>query len=387
MALFLAAHMAAHAISLSSDAATGFECTIDAEINGLRVLFSSNMADPVETRTAAAIRFAWTVCVPQQAETMSFDGFLTMARKIYLVRQLRTRGAVVDPIDCLQTVKKAEVAGNVTHDAWQQGERAAGNGSVHNAHLKHREIEYVDGQKGSRKARGSPKESAGAAGKKIGKESSLMQSKKNPQASVSPGKSPSRPFGKASGLRLHSESEGVASVLGSPSKRASSAYELALAEGRALLASPYTHNAAAEDGFAGSLDGGVAGPYIHQPTASDTKAVGGPKPTKSRTGYTPPKYGVGDAAGNFRKERMIVHKPRPETALGAPPPFGVDPVSNDATRNRFATSASSIGGAKKERIIDYTTLPPGAGEPGPASTALVAAGQRPFFADKARGGQ
>ena len=60
MALFLAAHMAAHAISLSSDTATGFECTIDAEINGLRVLFSSNMADPIETRTAAAIRFAQT---------------------------------------------------------------------------------------------------------------------------------------------------------------------------------------------------------------------------------------------------------------------------------------------------------------------------------------
>ena len=36
---------------------------------------------------AAAIRFAWTVCVPHQAETMSFDGFLTMARKVYLVRQ------------------------------------------------------------------------------------------------------------------------------------------------------------------------------------------------------------------------------------------------------------------------------------------------------------
>ena len=55
---------------------------------------------------AAAIRFAWTVCVPHQAETMSFDGFLTMARKVYLVRQLRTRGAAVDPIECLQTVKR-----------------------------------------------------------------------------------------------------------------------------------------------------------------------------------------------------------------------------------------------------------------------------------------
>lgn len=287
----------------------------------------------------------------------------------------------------LQTVKRSEVAGNIEHEAWQKAERAAGNGSVHNAHLKHREIEYVDGQKGSRKARGSPKDSAGAAGKKIGKESSLMQSKKNPQAAASPSKSPSRPFGKASGLRLHSDSEGVGSVLGSPSKKASSAYELALAEGRALLASPYTHNAAAEDGFAGSLDGGVAGPYIYQGSAADSKAVGGPKPTKSRTGYTPPKYGVGDSAGNFRKERMIVHKPRPESAMGAPPPFGVDPVNNNTVRNRFATSASSIGGAKKESILDYTVLPPGAGDLGPASTAMVAAGQRPFFADKSRGGQ
>ena len=100
-----------------------------------------------------------------------------------------------------------------------------------------------------------------------------------------------------------------------------------------------------------------------------------------------PKYGVGDSAGNYRKERMIVHKPRPESQLGAPPPFGVDPVNNSATRNRFATSASSIGGAKKESILDYTVLPPGAGDPGPASTAMVAAGQRPFFADKQRGGQ
>merc|ERR1719473_846993 len=170
----------------------------------------------------------------------------------------------------LQTVKKSEVAGNVTHDAWQQGERAAGNGSVHNAHLKHREIEYVDGQKGSRKARGSPKESGGAAGKKIGKESSLMQSKANPQARATPTKSASRPFGKASGLRVHSDSEGVASVLGSPSKKATTAYELALAEGRALLSNPYTHQTEAEDGFAGTLDGGVGGAFIHRDTFKET---------------------------------------------------------------------------------------------------------------------
>ena len=135
----------------------------------------------------------------------------------------------------LQTVKRAEVLGNVQHEAWQQGEMAAGNGSVHNAHLKHREIEYVDGQKGSRKARGSPKESPGAAGKKIGKESSLMRSKKNPHAAGADMFPESRPFGKASGLRAHSDSDGVASVLGSPSKKAASAYEMALAEGRALL--------------------------------------------------------------------------------------------------------------------------------------------------------
>lgn len=214
-----------------------------------------------------------------------------------------------------------------------------------------------------------------------------MQSKKNPQAAATPEKSPSRPFGKASGLRVHSDSEGVGSVLGSPSKKASTAYELALAEGRALLANPYTHTQANEDGFAGGLDGGVGGAQIHQYSGPTTVEAAAPKPTKSRTGYTPPKYGVGDAAGNFRKERMIVHKSRPEAQFGAPPPFGVDTVTNTATVSRFATSSASIGGAKKERIIDYATLPPGAGAPAPASTAMVAAGQRPLIAGKMRGGQ
>jgi len=284
----------------------------------------------------------------------------------------------------LQTVKKAEVAGNVSHDSWQQGERAAGNGSVHNAHLKHREIEYVDGQKGSRKARGAPKDAGGAAGKKIGKESSLMQSKSNPQAraEAEERRSASRPFGKASGLRVQSESEGVASVLGQPSKKAATAYELALAEGRSLLANPYTHTMAAEDGFAGGLDGGVGGPQIYSSNMALEIAAPVVKPTKSRTGYTPPKYGVGDSAGNFRKERQIVHKSRPEAQFGAPPPFGVDAVAGAATRNRFATSASSIGGREKDRIIDYSVLPPGAGGFAPASSAMVAAGQRPLIPTK-----
>jgi len=224
-----------------------------------------------------------------------------------------------------------------------------------------------------------------------------MQSKKNPQAAASPSKSPSRPFGKASGLRLHSDSEGVGSVLGSPSKKATTAYELALAEGRALLANPYTHQTIAEDGFAGSLDGGVGGGFVHQASykaeTRDDSATGlggglvGGKLSKSRTGYTPPKYGVGDAAGNYRKERMIVHKARPEAQFGAPPPFGVDPVTMPQTRNRFATSASSLGGATKDRIIDYVSLPEGAGAPAPASTSIVAAGQRPLVAGKQRGGR
>merc|ERR550537_1506247 len=174
---------------------------------------------------------------------------------------------------------------------WVNAEMAAGNTSVHNAHLKHRELEYVDGQKGSRKARGSPKDGPGAAGKKIGKESALMQSKKSPQASMQAEKaSPARPFGKASGLRLHSDSDGVASVLGSPVKKPTSAYEMALAEGRALLTNPYTHQTAAEDGFAGGLDGGVGTVKLHtseyKGNSLDDDTVGlaaGVKVTKSRT--------------------------------------------------------------------------------------------------------
>jgi len=291
----------------------------------------------------------------------------------------------------LQTTKISEVQGNIDHESWQSAEMAAGNSSVHNAHLKHREIEYVDGQKGSRKARGSPKDGMGAAGKKIGKESTLMQSKKTGGDDK---KSAARPFGKASGLRHMTDSEGVASVLGSPKKVVASAYELALAEGRALLTNPYTHQTAAEDGFAGGLDGGVSMAKLHTseyaaPTLDDatTGLAGGVaagKMTKSRTGYTPPKYGVGDAAGNFRKERMIVHKSRPEAQFGAPPPFGVDGVIPQSTQARFSTSSSTIGGNKQERVIDYQVreVPPRVGAP--AANAIVAAGQRPLVPNGAR---
>jgi len=287
----------------------------------------------------------------------------------------------------LQTTKLSEVQGNIEHEYWQTAEQAAGNSSVHNAHLKHREVEYVDGQKGSRKARGSPKEGGGAAGKKIGKESTLMQSKKTQSPAGSPGKGQARPFGKASGLRHMSDSEGIASVLGSPKKNPSNAYEMALSEGRALLTNPYTHQTAVEDGFAGGLDGGVGAAKLYtnefkQNTMDDdtTGLAGGVaagKMTKSRTGYQPPKYGVGDAAGNYRKERMIVHKSRPEAQFGAPPPFGVDAVHVPSTQARFSTSSATIGGNKQERIIDYQVreTPPQVGAP--AANAIVPAGQRP----------
>ena len=295
----------------------------------------------------------------------------------------------------LQTTKISEVQGNIDHDAWQSMQMSAGNSSVHNAHLKHRELEYVDGQKGSRKARGSPRDAPGAAGKKIGKESALMQTKKSAATAASgPGMKEARPFGKASGLRSQSDSEGVASVLGSPKKQPSTAYELALAEGRALLTNPYTHQSAVEDGFGGGLDGGLGGPKLYTSedraaTLDDTTTgldggVAAGKMTKSRTGYTPPKYGVGDAAGNYRKERMLVHKSRPEAQFGAPPPFGVDPVIPQATQARFSISSATIGGNKQERIIDYQVRdePPRLGAP--AANAIVAAGQRPLIPVGAR---
>lgn len=271
-----------------------------------------------------------------------------------------------------QWVKKAEVQGNVSHEEWQGAERAAGQGSVQVAHLRHREVEYVDGQKGSRPARGRPKEGAGAAGKKIDKESSLMQTKSKVVSSPSNGRG-GRSFGKPSGLKMHSDSEGVASVLGSPSKRPTGggggAYEAALAEGRAMLGTPYT----------------ASGSPKTSPTGSP--GSGG---KINRGGYQAPKYGMGDAAGNFRKERSM-NKPNNSQAsdtnsahniFGAPPPFGVDAVTSHSTNTRFATSSSSIGGRTKDRITDYTTSASAVGAAPPTPTAMVltgppAAGQRP----------
>ena len=61
----------------------------------------------------------------------------------------------------------------------------------------------------------------------------------------------------------------------------------------------------------------------------------------------------------------------------APPPFGVDPVTPQATQARFSISSATIGGNKQQRVIDYQIReePPRVGAP--VANTLVAAGQRP----------
>ena len=58
----------------------------------------------------AAVRFAWRLCVPADEASptgkMTWDNFLTMARKVFLVTKLRSHNAVVDPIECLHSVKR-----------------------------------------------------------------------------------------------------------------------------------------------------------------------------------------------------------------------------------------------------------------------------------------
>jgi len=135
-----------------------------------------------------------------------------------------------------------------------------------------------------------------------------------------------------------------------------SAYEQALSQGRALLEVPYTDN---KSGTASGL-----------------------KVDKSRTQYVGPAYGEGDSAGNFRKEsRPLVNKPRPEGKFGDKSPFGVDPFTPATTNARFSTSANSVGGNKKDRIVPYAVVEEHP-LPTKAATAIVpmgvpAAGQRP----------
>jgi len=230
----------------------------------------------------------------------------------------------------------SEEKGNDEFDSWQGGEKAAGNSSVHNAHLKHRELEFVDGAVGTRPGRSAGKSISGAAGKKVQKEAA-MQTKLRTTESKAGGPA----FGKPSGLKSQSESTGVASALNQPIV-SSSAYQQALAEGRSMLSTPYT-------------------------TASPPK-------TANRVAYAP----ADDAAGNYHKgERPLVSKPRPEGKFGAASPFGVDPINTAATNSRFMTSASSVGGVKKDRVLSYAVVEKSSSPAASKGAIVPAAGQRP----------
>jgi len=251
-----------------------------------------------------------------------------------------------------QVSRKAEEKGNFAFDSWQAEEMACGNSSVHNAHLKFRELEFVDGAAGTRPGRSAGKAAPGAAGKKVEKEQNMQAKNRNPFVASPKG---GRAFGKPSGLTSQSHSTGVATALNQPIE-GYSAYEQALAEGRSLLSTPYTDD-----------------------SSSPTLAV-----APNRTGYDDPSDGFvngvaidGDSAGNYRKEsRPLVSKPRPEGKFGAGSPFGVDPVNMATTNSRFTTSAASIGGTKRDRVLPFAVVEKPASAS--AQTAMVlAAGQRP----------
>lgn len=104
---------------------------------------------------------------------------------------------------------------------------------------------------------------------------------------------------------------------------------------------------------------------------------------KTRTEYIDPSGMVTDAAGNYRKQkRPLVSKPRPEGKFGQNAPFGTDPVNPAATHSRFTTSATSVGGNKKDRIVPYAVIESFTSSIPASTTAIVpsgvqAAGQRP----------
>jgi len=259
-----------------------------------------------------------------------------------------------------QVTKKWSQKADAMHSQWQSAEAAAGNSSEHNAHLKFREVEFIDNAAGARKGRSlNTAGNAGAAGKKFEKHEKVTKS--SSPAKKSPGSGGQRAFGKPSGLRGHSESQGVASALNQPlysgpPVATADAYRSALAAGRDLLNSSYTGS----------------------PSASPPKA--------NRIAYNAPSYGEGDSAGNFRKEhRPLVSQARPEAQFGQSAPFGVDPVTSNSTLSRFTTSALSVGGKKRDNVMPYATADRSA-QPNmsPSSAMVPAAGQRPKVPIKGR---
>ena len=89
---------------------------------------------------------------------------------------------------------------------------------------------------------------------------------------------------------------------------------------------------------------------------------------------------VGHAAGTsagMKRQGVFREATGTRQQSVAPPPFGVDQVTPQATQARFSISSATIGGNKQQRVIDYQIReePPRVGAP--VANTLVAAGQRP----------
>ena len=89
---------------------------------------------------------------------------------------------------------------------------------------------------------------------------------------------------------------------------------------------------------------------------------------------------VGHAAGmsaGMKRQGVFREATGTRQQSVAPPPFGVDPVTPQATQARFSISSATIGGNKQQRVIDYQIReePPRVGAP--VANTLVAAGRRP----------
>lgn len=89
---------------------------------------------------------------------------------------------------------------------------------------------------------------------------------------------------------------------------------------------------------------------------------------------------VGHAAGTsagMKRQGVFREATGTRQQSVAPPPFGVDPVTSQATQARFSISSATIGGNKQQRVIDYQIReePPRVGAP--VANTLVAAGRRP----------
>ena len=89
---------------------------------------------------------------------------------------------------------------------------------------------------------------------------------------------------------------------------------------------------------------------------------------------------VGHAAGmsaGMKRQGVFREATGTRQQFVAPPPFGVDPITPQATQARFSISSATIGGNKQQRVIDYQIREESPRVGAPVANTLVAAGQRP----------